>query len=53
MRHPLTRPVTLTLLALAAAAALPGCAPLLVGGAMVSGVLVATDRRTTGAQVED
>lgn len=53
MTHPLTRPVTLTLLALAAATALPGCAPLLVGGAMVGGVLVATDRRTTGAQVED
>lgn len=53
MTYPLTRPVTLTLLALAAATALPGCAPLLVGGAMVSGVLVATDRRTTGAQVED
>lgn len=33
--------------------ALPGCAPLIVGGAMVGGVLVATDRRTTGAQVED
>lgn len=31
---------------------LPGCA-LLVGGAAVSGVLVATDRRTSGAQLED
>lgn len=41
------------LLALAALTLLPGCAPLIVGGAMVSGVLVATDRRTTGAQVED
>ena len=29
-----------------------GCAPLIVGGAVVTGV-VATDRRTTGAQVED
>lgn len=42
-----------TLLAAAALTALPGCAPLVVGGAMVGGVLVATDRRTTGAQLED
>ena len=41
------------LLALAALTALPGCAPLILGGAMVGSVLVATDRRTTGAQVED
>ena len=32
--------------------ALPGCAPLIVGGAVMTGI-VATDRRTTGAQVED
>lgn len=30
-----------------------GCAPLLVGGAMVGGGLVVTDRRTTGIQLED
>jgi osmotically-inducible protein OsmY len=29
------------------------CAPLLVGGAVVGSVLVATDRRTSGAQLED
>ena len=40
-------------LALAAAGVLAGCAPLLVGGAVVGGTLVATDRRTTGTQVED
>jgi osmotically-inducible protein OsmY len=34
-------------------ATLAGCAPLLIGGAMVGGGLVATDRRTTGAQLED
>lgn len=34
-------------------AALAGCAPLLVGGAVVSGGLIATDRRTTGMQLED
>ncbi|WP_026436698.1 BON domain-containing protein [Acidovorax sp. JHL-9] len=42
-----------TLLAAAAlAAGLSACAPLVVGGAMVGG-LMATDRRTTGTQVED
>lgn len=35
------------------AAALAGCAPLIVGGAMVGSGLVITDRRTTGTQVED
>ncbi len=30
-----------------------GCAPLLIGGAMVGGVAVATDRRTSGTQLED
>lgn len=32
---------------------LTGCAPLLVGGAIVGGAFVATDRRTSGAQLED
>ena len=32
---------------------LAGCAPLLLGGAMIGGSLVATDRRTTGIQLED
>jgi osmotically-inducible protein OsmY len=39
------------------AACLSGCAlplvPLIVGGSMVGGGLVATDRRTTGTQIED
>ncbi len=43
------RAVALTVLA----AALSGCAPLLIGGAMVGSGLVITDRRTTGIQVED
>lgn len=42
-----------TLVALLGAAALAGCAPLLVGGAVLGGGLVATDRRTTGIQLED
>lgn len=44
-----TNAVALTVLA----AALSGCAPLLLGGAMLGSGLVITDRRTTGIQVED
>jgi len=39
--------------ALAAATLLAGCAPLIVGGAVVGGAMVATDRRTSGSQVDD
>lgn len=39
--------------ALVAAGVLAGCAPLVVGGVMVGGTMVATDRRTTGTQIED
>ena len=42
--------------AVAAATAIPllsGCVPLIVGGAMVGGTMMAIDRRTSGAQVED
>jgi osmotically-inducible protein OsmY len=38
---------------LGAAAWFSGCAPLVVGGAAVGGALVATDRRTSGTQLED
>jgi len=45
---------TLKLSALALlAAALGGCAPLLLGGAVLGTGLVVTDRRTTGIQIED
>jgi osmotically-inducible protein OsmY len=40
-------------LAAATVTLLPACVPLVVGGAMVGGVLMTTDRRSTGAQVED
>jgi osmotically-inducible protein OsmY len=40
-------------LSLVAGAALSACAPLLIGGALVGGSMVVTDRRTSGAQVED
>jgi len=43
----------MALAALAAATLLGACAPLVVGGAMVGGALMVTDRRTSGAQVED
>jgi len=36
-----------------AAALLSGCGALVVGGMVVGGAMVATDRRTTGAQVDD
>jgi osmotically-inducible protein OsmY len=39
--------------ALVAASTLSGCAALLVGGAVVGGSLLATDRRTSGTQIED
>lgn len=32
---------------------LPGCAPLIVGGAALGGALVATDRRSSGVQIDD
>jgi len=48
-----TRRVVGTALAAAAlAAALSACAPLIVGGAVVGGVM-AVDRRTAGTQIED
>ena len=39
--------------ALALAGMLAGCAPLIVGGAVIGSGLIVTDRRTTGTQVED
>ena len=40
-------------LSLAAALSLNACAPLIIGGAMVGGAMVAVDRRSSGAQVDD
>jgi osmotically-inducible protein OsmY len=51
-RFPL-RLAAATLAAAAALTTLPGCAPLLIGGAMVGGTMVVLDRRTSGAQVDD
>jgi osmotically-inducible protein OsmY len=47
------RLMSLSLLCAAMVAGLPACAPVVLGGAALSGGLVATDRRTSGAQLED
>ncbi len=56
MTHTLSSPprwLTAALFSGALLATLPACVPLLIGGAVVGGTLVATDRRTSGAQLED
>ena len=50
---PVFRFTRIALAAVLAGATLAGCVPLLIGGAAVGTGLVATDRRTTGTQVED
>ena len=50
--HSASRAVCSVLAAAALAAGLSACAPLIVGGAMVGGVM-AIDRRTAGTQIED
>lgn len=49
------RPVSsaVALAAVAVGLSLSACAPVLLGGAVVGGAMVATDRRTSGTQVED
>lgn len=49
------QPIRTTLVVglLAATTALSGCAALLVGGAVVGGSLLATDRRSSGTQLDD
>jgi len=54
MKHSNFRRLTsLTLAVAGLLVSLQGCAPLVMGGAMAGGTLVATDRRTSGAQLED
>ncbi len=53
LRHRLPRAFVMATTTGLAAALLAGCAPLLVGGAVVGGGLVVTDRRTAGTQLED
>jgi len=52
----LSKRTSASLLVVAAVAAptlLAGCAPLVVGAAVVGGAMVVTDRRSSGAQVDD
>lgn len=49
----LLRPACLALGVGLAASALSGCQALLLGGAAVGGTMIATDRRTSGSQLED
>ncbi|HEX5737891.1 MAG TPA: BON domain-containing protein, partial [Hydrogenophaga sp.] len=48
-----SRWLALALTSLVALSALSACTPLLMGGAAVTSAIVASDRRTTGAQLED
>lgn len=50
---PFIRPVTLCLALAGTGALLPGCIPLMVGGAAATTGIVVVDRRTVGQQVED
>lgn len=47
------RRAALAVLAAVAALSSAGCAPLVVGGAVAGGVMVASDRRSPGIQLED
>jgi osmotically-inducible protein OsmY len=53
MTNVMRRPLLAVVLAAALAPALSGCAALVIGGAMVGGALVVTDRRSSGAQIDD
>ncbi|MBC7610464.1 MAG: BON domain-containing protein [Polaromonas sp.] len=54
MKHIAGKRLVLSVLAAAVlAGSLAACVPLVVGGAMGGGALVATDRRTSGIQLED
>lgn len=53
MKPALSRILCATVVAATLGAGLSACVPLMVGGAVVGGGMLATDRRTTGTQVED
>ena len=53
MRFKLRTWLLRSLVAATLCGSLGACAPLLVGGAVMGGTLVITDRRTSGAQLED
>lgn len=49
----MNKTIRLVVLATALSGALSACVPLVVGSTFLGGTLVATDRRTSGAQLED
>ena len=53
MKRNLGRALRLLVIGAVGVGSLSACAPLLIGGAFVGGSLMATDRRTSGTQVED
>ena len=53
MKFKIHRAVCSSLAVVLLGGALSACVPLVVGGGMVAGTLVAVDRRTAGTQVED
>jgi len=53
MRLSPLRALATGLAAIVVVSALPACAPLVVGGVMVGGAMMAADRRSSGAQVDD
>ncbi len=53
MKFPMTRTLCVFCSTAALAAGLSACAPVVIGGGAVVGAMMATDRRTTGTQVED
>ena len=53
MKTTFIKPLTLFCASALLATCLTACVPLVIGGAVASGVLVASDRRTSGAQLED
>jgi osmotically-inducible protein OsmY len=53
MNHSIARAAAVLSLLAAVALSLTACVPLLIGGAIVGTAAVATDRRSTGAQLDD
>ena len=53
MKSKISRALSATLACVVLGGALSACAPLVIGGGMVMGSLMAVDRRTAGTQVED
>lgn len=52
-RFTLSRPLVTLLAAITLGSTLSACAPVVIGAAVGTGMLVATDRRTSGTQLED